>query len=147
MRVVGDLPLTEDLFRYLGACLTSHPGDIERMPRILVVEDDADLQFLYERSFAYLGYEVVTAQTAGDGISQLQDDAFDLVILDMNLPDMPGINVAKHMTSKGVESPVVVISANEFWRLQCGELGIDNFLVKPVRLAELRSVVGNMLTH
>lgn len=117
------------------------------MARILVVEDDVDLQFLYETALARYGHEIMSVESAAEGIAYLHADQFDLVILDINLPDTPGLAVAEEAQRN--ESlhhiPIVVVSAVDQYRMRAHELGVTYFLVKPLALQDLLAIVEEVL--
>jgi DNA-binding response OmpR family regulator len=117
------------------------------MVRILVVEDDADLQFLYDKALAYLGYEVVAARNATQAFLHLTNEDFDAVILDINMPDAPGTKVLE-FTRGDVRLrnlPILVVSANENYRAQVQASGARYFLVKPVSLQDLTAAIKDVL--
>lgn len=120
---------------------------VDYMARLLVVEDDIDLLFLYQTMLARLGYEVTPAEKTSDALMLLSHDEFDLIILDMNMPDMPGIKVLEHMRDDASvkQTPVVVVSANAQWRGPCFDLGVEHFLIKPVPTRELFSLLNELL--
>jgi putative two-component system response regulator len=117
------------------------------MSRILVVEDDRDLQFLYKKSLSHLGHEIVGVRHTADAILHLTSDEFDLIILDMNMPDMPGLRLIEfvHDDIRLQKIPVLVISANENWRSQVYALGVTQFYVKPVTMQTLVMLVDDAL--
>lgn len=117
------------------------------MQKILVVEDDNDLRFLYNTMLSRQGYEVVSAVTTSDGIHKLSNDPVDLVILDINLPDLPGFKLIEYSNSdmRLKQVPIVVVSANERFRDTVLSLGVPNFLVKPVPMRQLIAMVDGML--
>ncbi len=117
------------------------------MARILVVEDDRDLQFLYKKALAHLGHEIIGARRTTDAILYLTNDEFDLIILDMNMPDMPGLRVIEFARDdiRLQHIPVLVISANENWQAQVRALGVQHFHVKPVTMQKLAALVNDAL--
>lgn len=117
------------------------------MPKILIVEDDTDLQFVYDAMLSRHGYEAVQAENIVDALTWLTTDTFDLVILDMNMPDLPGIRVLEFAQDDArlKNIPVVVISANEHWRAKVLKLGVHRFIVKPITMHELIDVVDEAL--
>jgi two-component system chemotaxis response regulator CheY len=117
------------------------------MPRILVVEDDIDLQFLYDKALMRLGYEIVKARNVGEAIVYLTNEDFDAIILDINLPDAPGIKVLEFARGdvRLRNIPVLIASANEKYRQQAHTLGVQFFMVKPVPLQDLISGLKEML--
>jgi DNA-binding response OmpR family regulator len=112
--------------------------DFERPPRVLVVEDDDAIAQVLQRSLRMEGYDV---KIAGDGISALDlAHAFlpDLVILDLGLPRLDGIEVAKTLRESD-DVPILVLTARDAVesRVQGLDSGADDYLVKPFERQEL----------
>jgi len=113
-------------------------SDYERPPRVLVVEDDDAIAQVLQRSLRLEGYEV---KLAGDGISALdRAQVFlpDLVILDLGLPRLDGIEVAKQLR-RGDDVPILVLTARDAVesRVEGLDSGADDYLVKPFERQEL----------
>ena len=113
--------------------------DYERPPRVLVVEDDDAIAQVLQRSLRMEGYDV---RVAGDGVAALdQAHAFlpDLVILDLGLPRMDGIEVAKTLRRSEDEVPILVLTARDALesRVEGLDSGADDYLVKPFERQEL----------
>ena len=117
------------------------------MTRILVVEDDTDLQFLYSKALTRQGHDVTTARNTGEAIVYLTSDDFDAMILDINMPDAPGTKVLEFKQSdvRLRDLPVLVISANEKYQTETLALGARHFMVKPVSLQDLTAAIKNVL--
>ena len=114
-------------------------ADFERPPRVLVVEDDDAIAQVLQRSLRMEGYEV---KLAADGISALdQAHGFlpDLVILDLGLPKLDGIEVAKALRSQEDDVPILVLTARDAVesRVEGLDAGADDYLVKPFERQEL----------
>jgi DNA-binding response OmpR family regulator len=112
--------------------------DFERPPRVLVVEDDDAIAQVLQRSLRMEGYDV---KIAGDGISALDlSHAFlpDLVILDLGLPGMDGIEVAKTLRESD-DVPILVLTARDAVESRVAGLdsGADDYLIKPFERQEL----------
>ncbi len=118
------------------------------MSAILVVEDDDDLRFLYEQALARSPHQVTSARRASEGMLHLTNEDFDLLILDLNLPDLPGLRVLEFMQSdvRLRALPVIVISANDRWRPEAEALGVFHFVVKPVSIQHFLDLVDEALT-
>jgi len=113
-------------------------SDFERPPRVLVVEDDDAIAQVLQRSLRMEGYDV---RIADDGIAALdQAHAFlpDLVILDLGLPRMDGIEVAKTLRQSD-DVPILVLTARDAVesRVEGLDAGADDYLVKPFERQEL----------
>src|SRR6202047_1934542 len=113
-------------------------ADFERPPRVLVVEDDDAIAQVLQRSLRMEGYEV---KLAGDGVSALDlAHGFlpDLVILDLGLPRMDGIEVAKTLRESD-DVPILVLTARDAVeaRVEGLDAGPDDYRVKPFERQEL----------
>ena len=108
---------------------------------ILVVDDDADLRRLLERELAVAGYRVVAAASGGEAIERARRLQPSLVLLDVNLPDMDGIEVLRQLKQSPVSARagVMLLSgrAAESDRIAALELGADDYIAKPFSLREL----------
>ncbi|MGB8878533.1 MAG: response regulator transcription factor [Solirubrobacteraceae bacterium] len=117
----------------------AHMADYERTPRVLVVEDDDAIAQVLQRSLRMEGYEV---RIAGDGVVALDEaHAFlpDLVILDLGLPGLDGVDVAKTLREGGDDVPILVLTARDGVesRVEGLDAGADDYLVKPFERQEL----------
>lgn len=108
------------------------------MNRLLLVEDDKALSMGIEFTLKDEGYEVLTAATYQDGQSLFERENFDLIILDVNLPDGNGYDLCKHIRSKS-DVPVIFLTAlDEEVNMVLGfEIGGDDYITKPFRAKEL----------
>ena len=111
------------------------------MARILVIEDEADLQQVLGYNLRQAGHEVSAATRGGDGLRLAREQKPDLVLLDLMLPDMAGMDVCRSL-KKGADTaaiPVVVVTAKgeEIDRVLGFELGADDYVVKPFSVREL----------
>jgi DNA-binding response OmpR family regulator len=113
-------------------------SDYDRPARVLVVEDDTDIAEVLQRSLRLEGYDV---RIAADGIVALDEaHAFlpDLVILDLGLPRLDGIDVAKQLRSDD-DVPILMLTARDALesRVEGLDSGADDYLVKPFERQEL----------
>jgi DNA-binding response OmpR family regulator len=110
-----------------------------RPVRILVVEDDEEIAQVLQRSLRMEGYEV---KLAGDGVRGLEEaHAFlpDLIVLDLGLPRLDGVDVAKRLREDGDEVPILMLTARDALesRVEGLDVGADDYLVKPFERQEL----------
>ena len=110
----------------------------DRPARVLVVEDDREIAQVLQRSLRLEGYDV---RVAGDGEAALDDARGylpDLVVLDLGLPKLDGVEVAKEMR-KGGDVPILVLTARDATdaKVQGLDAGADDYLVKPFEREEL----------
>ena len=102
--------------------------------RILVVDDEPSLLTLIEALLRSQGWDVMLAANGYDALSKIDDNGSpDAVVLDFSMPGMDGGTVFREMRERGVDSPVVLLSAFGARRAQ-RELGADDFLEKPFDL-------------
>jgi two-component system copper resistance phosphate regulon response regulator CusR len=115
--------------------------------RLLLVEDEIDIQSFLRASLEETGYSV---QVASDGKTAQQlasHEAFDILIVDLGLPDMDGISLILRLRQLGVRAPVLILSARRSVddRVRGLEQGGDDYLTKPFALAELLARLRNLL--
>ena len=116
--------------------------------RILVVDDEAPLRDLIERSFVREGHEVVSVADGAGALEHADGDAFDVVLLDVALgPGPSGYDVARELRSRRNVVPIIMLTAldSEADAVQGLEAGADDYVTKPFGLAELRSRIRAVL--
>ena len=107
--------------------------------RILVVDDEpAILRFLYA-SLESQGYIVSTAVNARTALDMVRKKAADLVVLDLGLPDMDGLDVVRQIRDGGETVPIIILSSrdNESAKVAALDLGADDYVTKPFGIDEL----------
>ncbi|CAN5855383.1 hypothetical protein BH11MYX3_BH11MYX3_41420 [soil metagenome] len=118
------------------------------MTKILVVEDDPSIRMGLVDTLTAKGYEVEAVARGGDGADRATSGKFDLVVLDVMLPDIDGFEVCRRIrqsSAKGVA--VIMLSARgaELDRVRGLELGADDYVTKPFSLMELLARVASVL--
>ena len=113
-------------------------NDFSRAPRVLVVEDDEDIAQALQRSLRMEGYEVRIALDGAAGLEQAHTFVPDLVILDLGLPKVDGIDVARDMRGQD-DVPILILTARDALesRVEGLDAGADDYLVKPFERQEL----------
>lgn len=119
------------------------------MARILIVEDEADLREMLAYNLRAGGYEVTEAGTVAEGRAAIRQAKPDLVLLDLMLPDLSGMELCKEIKRDPAtaETKVVMLTAKgeEIDRIVGFELGVDDYVTKPFSLRELVLRVGAVL--
>jgi DNA-binding response OmpR family regulator len=107
--------------------------------RILYVEDDETAREYIEKGLTEQGYQVTTAGDAKGGLALALEAAFDLLILDVMLPDSDGFEMLRTLRDKGIDTPAMFLTARSTVsdRIRGLNLGADDYLVKPFAFAEL----------
>jgi DNA-binding response OmpR family regulator len=116
--------------------------------KILVVDDEADLRAMLERSFAREGHEVVAVPDGEQALEHATADGFDVVLLDVALgPGPSGYDVARELRAQRNVVPIIMLTAldSEADAVQGLEAGADDYVTKPFGLAELRSRIRAVL--
>src|SRR5690349_27918 len=108
-------------------------------PHVLIVEDETDIVSPLVKALEREGYEVDQATTGKDAIRAAGRNGHDIVILDLGLPDMDGIEVCRKLRDGGYEGAVLMLTARarELDRVVGLDAGADDYLAKPFGLAEL----------
>ncbi|MEC7789227.1 MAG: response regulator transcription factor [Chloroflexota bacterium] len=118
------------------------------MPKeILVVDDDTAICEALERSLRIEGFSVNIAYDGLMAVRSIEETSPDLVILDLNMPEMNGIEVTKYLRERNQEVPICILSARDEVsdRVLGLEAGADDYLVKPFALEELLARVNALL--
>ncbi|MHC4956287.1 MAG: response regulator transcription factor [Planctomycetota bacterium] len=115
--------------------------------RILVVEDEPKVAGALREGLEREDFEVAVALTGEDGFFRLHEEGFDLVILDLMLPGRSGLEILKTMRQRGLDTPVLVLTARDTVedRVIGLDTGADDYLVKPFAFAELVARVRALL--
>jgi DNA-binding response OmpR family regulator len=115
----------------------------ERM-RLLLVEDDEGLGESLRRDLVAAGYAVDLARDGLEAADLGAVEPYDLVVLDLGLPGMPGLEVLKGWRAAGVDVPVLILTARDAWheRVDGFKVGADDYLGKPFRFEELAARLG-----
>ena len=115
--------------------------------RILVVEDDLSILTGLSMSLRYEGFEVLQAQDGKAGLQKALDEAPDLMVLDIMMPQLNGYEVMEELRKRGSTLPVIVLSARGMERDKVTglDLGADDYLVKPFGLQELLARIRSVL--
>ena len=108
---------------------------------LLVVDDHVELLDLVTRSFTQDGHRVTAARTAAEGERALGERPFDVIILDVGLPDRSGIELCRSARRHDISTPILILTAHASVqeRVDGLDAGADDFMGKPFAIAELRA--------
>ena len=108
-------------------------------PSILVVEDEEHLQAALKLNLELEGYEVTCVSDGGQAIRKVTEEYYDLILLDIMLPEVDGFDVCEHIRLNNIDSPILMLSArsDSSDRVAGLKRGADDYLTKPFNLEEL----------
>lgn len=102
------------------------------MKKVLIIEDDSFLQGLAANKLSKSDFDVMTAKNGEDAMTELADNAFDCVLLDLMLPDMSGFDILKNLKTNHSKTPVIVFSnlSDDKDIKKAMDLGAEEYLIK-----------------
>lgn len=109
------------------------------MFNILVVEDNRDLRELLCDALMGEGYRAYSSSDGNEALTRLEETFFDLIIADIMMPNMDGLQLTEELRRAGIDTPILIVTArDDYETLQSGfTLGADDYMVKPVNVNEL----------
>lgn len=115
------------------------------MAKLLIIEDDEAQRFLYHEELVEEGYEVVLAKNGLEALKCLEETPFDLIVLDIRMPEMDGTEALGKIASRYKETPVILHTAYPEYRNQFIALLADAFILKSSDLSLLKKSVKELL--
>jgi DNA-binding response OmpR family regulator len=118
------------------------------MTKILIIEDDETIRMGLKDDLEFEGYEVAATDNGKDGYMQARKSEFQLIILDILLPELNGFEICKKLRDEGVKTPILMLTAartEEMDKVMGLELGADDYVTKPVGSRELVARVKAIL--
>ena len=115
------------------------------MTTILIVEDDNNQRLLYEQELKLEGYEIVTASDGKDALGKVQEQLPDIIIMDINMPKMDGIEAMGRILSKKKEIPIIINTAYSNYKDNFMSWAADAYIVKSSDMSELKNTVKEIL--
>lgn len=115
--------------------------------KILIVDDEPSMRMGLKDNLEFEGYQVDTAEDGITGLEKIIKDKFDLVLLDVMMPNMSGFDVCKSVREKGVGTPIILLTAKgeEIDKVLGLELGADDYITKPFSVRELLARIKAVL--
>ena len=117
------------------------------MPKkALIVDDTKNIRLLLAKCLELEGWEVSSAQNGQEGLDIIRAEQFDLIFLDIKLPEISGTEILRRMRSVGIQTPVIVITAYPTIKnaVDCTRLGVVSYLQKPFTAERLRTVLKDL---
>lgn len=117
--------------------------------RILVIDDEMEIVRILQRSLTAHGYDVLTATSGTQALEVAEQQRPDIILLDLGLPDINGLEVCKRIRVRGNLPPIIVVSvrATERDKVQALELGADDYICKPFGIQEVVARIRVALRH
>ena len=115
------------------------------MERLLVIDDEANIRLLYAQELGDEGYEVVTAATVSEALTRLEEQTFDLVILDIKLKNESGLDLLQQIVKERQNLPVILCSAFSCYKDDFSAWLADGYVVKSSNIDELKLEIGKVL--
>ncbi|PTY37462.1 hypothetical protein BGP77_13240 [Saccharospirillum sp. MSK14-1] len=127
--------------------VVKNPADHALSGRVLVAEDNAINQVIARRMLEKLGVQSDIANNGRQALEMVQQTPYDLILMDVQMPELDGLEVARQLQRDGIEIPIIALTANATLdsRQDCLNAGMVDFLSKPYRLRNLENVVSPYL--
>ncbi len=118
-------------------------------PKVLVIDDEPPIRKLLRMGLSAHGYEILEAPSGRVSLELLEQEKPDLVILDLGLPDIQGLDLLRMIRSRNESVPIVVLSSrgDEAGKVQALDLGADDYVTKPFGMDELLARMRAALRH
>ncbi|MEO6377405.1 MAG: response regulator transcription factor [Caulobacteraceae bacterium] len=115
--------------------------------RILVIEDDPELSRRLRQGLEQAGFAVDCADNGLDGYDLGRSADYDAVVLDLGLPDMPGLTILKRWRAAGRDQPVLILTGRGAWteRVEGLNAGADDYMAKPFQVAEVAARLNALI--
>ena len=116
--------------------------------RILIIDDNKHtVSFLARTALPSLGYQPITARNGRQGLDLIASEKPDLILLDLKLPDMTGIDIVRQLSAEKIQTPIILMTASgsEKAVVEALQMGVRDFLPKPVELGDLADALNRTL--
>lgn len=117
------------------------------MPKILVIDDEPTSRDILIQFFSQIGCEVTTAQDGQDGLEKMKDGPFDLIFLDLNMPNMTGLETLPRIRDLDIQARIIIMTAYASYesKVEAREQGAYDYLVKPITITKLKEVTDKAI--
>ena len=115
------------------------------MAKILVVDDEEHIRFLYSEELTEVGYEVITADSGYKLLERIEEEKPDLVVLDIKMLDYNGLDLLQDIRNKFYNLPVVLCTAYDTFKEDMKSIAADYYVIKSFDLTELKSKIAMAL--
>lgn len=115
--------------------------------RALVADDEAGIRYYFVACLKRLGFECDEAQSGEEAIEKAENEDFDIILIDVRMPGMGGLEALRKLRENGVKAKIIVLSAlggPEIAATAVADMGADAFVAKPCTIAELQQATMNV---
>lgn len=112
---------------------------------ILIVEDEAQIIAFMSKGLKRAGYQVQAVQDGQQALALALSREFDLILLDLGLPSLNGQSLLKEIRGQQLETPVIVVSAQNVEPSQLMSLGANDYIAKPFRFSDLLAAIRSLI--
>jgi excisionase family DNA binding protein len=126
---------------------STRPSNVGGRPRVLVVDDEASIRDLLQKTLALAEYEVDVAQDGRSAIERIRMNAYDLLIADLKMPGIDGLSVIREAKRFKSGLPVIIITgfSTESSAIEAVNLGVAGYLTKPFRVPQVLAAAAKAL--
>ncbi len=120
---------------------------MNKIIKVLIIEDERKISNFVKRGLIEEGYEVDAVFTGEEALGKIEEKEYNLIILDLMLPDMNGFDICKNIRDKGIQSSILMLTARNSIedRIKGLDIGADDYLTKPFVIGELISRMRALL--
>lgn len=117
--------------------------------RVLVVDDEPPIRRFLRTSLAAQGYDIIEAEDGSKALEEVRRRSPDLLVLDLGLPGIDGLEVIRRLRGSGVTLPIIVLSSrvDEAGKVEALDLGADDYVTKPFGVEELLARIRTAMRH
>ena len=115
------------------------------MAKILIVDDEEHIRFLYSEELADEGYEVITAEDGHRLIEKIDEEEPDLVVLDIKMVDYNGLDLLQDIRNKFYDLPVILCTAYDTFKEDMKSIAADHYVIKSFDLTELKNRIAQAI--
>ncbi len=119
------------------------------MKEILLIEDELKIARFLQLELTHEGYSLTIATEGRDGLIKAMDDKFDLIILDLMLPNLSGIEICRRLRSNNIQTPIIMLTAKSDVsdKVMGLDIGADDYMTKPFAIEELLARIRKILSR
>ena len=121
------------------------PKKILRGKRVLIVDDEEHIRYLYSEELSDAGYEVITAENGHLLLERIEKEKPDLVVLDIKMVDYNGLDLLQDIRNKFYDLPVVLCTAYDTFKEDMKSIAADYYVIKSFDLSELKNKIAMAL--